>query len=249
MTTLWCAVWVVITAVVMMLTKKYYLPIIDKRINMADSKAPQNLKKEEAKKEEIIAESKDEIPHYYTKNKKSEYVYFILCLILAAIVGFFISKGNIKAVDSFKIILAFAVLSCSFITDMEYMIIPNLCPVLLISGRIITIIIEFIFYKDEALQFLINSLIAMVAYTVGLLIMAKITKGGIGMGDIKLFGSLGFLCGVISVTLTLILALFLCTVISTAFLVTKKKSKKDLLPLGPFTLFAYGISTILLELS
>ena len=62
----------------------------------------------------------------------------------------------------------------------------------------------------------------------------KLSKGGIGLGDVKLLSCIGFMCDIYIVIKTLTLALLACICILGVLLILKKQTVKDHLPFAPF---------------
>lgn len=244
MSIFWSVVWGILALAVMSITIKYYLPLLSRRTQVMVSEASANSEGNDATQE--LSVTKDGKYRSEILNKR---VFTIIMLCFCA--GFAISCGYSAAEHStsilgmLKMTLGMCVLSCIFITDMELMMIPNLCSLVLLGGRIIIIIAEFIWMKDEATAWLLNSLIALVISLLLLLLMAKLTRGGLGMGDVKMFSSLGFLCGVRAVCFTLMFAFLLCALASTGLLLSRRKQLKDSLPLGPFIWLGYGVTVLL----
>ncbi len=69
-------------------------------------------------------------------------------------------------------------------------------------------------------------------------------SGGMGGGDIKLMGVLGFWLGWRLMIVTMLISFILGAVISTILLISKVKSRKDAIPFGPFIALA-ALITIL----
>lgn len=67
-----------------------------------------------------------------------------------------------------------------------------------------------------------------------LYIVALVSKGGMGGGDIKLFGVLGFFVGMKGIVLTLFLAAFFGMVFGLMLIVLKKVKRKQPIPFAPF---------------
>ena len=65
-----------------------------------------------------------------------------------------------------------------------------------------------------------------------------IRKGGIGMGDVKLFFVLGLFCGTERVVVLLMLTLVFALIVGVARMILGKMGGKDRLPLGPFAYLA-----------
>lgn len=244
MSIIWGLIWGILALSIMSITIKYYLPMLSNRAQSMASEASANSEDNDIKNELPIEHD----GKYHSKilnHRIATFIMLILCTCFAMWCGSVAAKHSIYIVGMLKMTLGMCVLSCIFITDMELMVIPNLCSLVLFGGRILTIIAEFIWMKDTAVAWLLNSLIAFVISLLLLLIMAKITHGGLGMGDIKLFSSLGFLCGVRTMCFTLMFAFILCALASTGLLISRKKRLTDSLPLGPFIWLGYGIAVLL----
>lgn len=69
-----------------------------------------------------------------------------------------------------------------------------------------------------------------------------ISKGGMGGGDMKLFGLLGFVMGVKALLLTFFLSAFFGAIVGGGLLVTKVISRKQPIPFGPFILISACIT-------
>lgn len=245
-------IWGVMTPLIMVLTMQHYLPRLSLRIQKTSSEAPK-LSDEDAQSapvEEEVASAADADHKYCIQNillakKWARWTLLIIAAAFAAWCGYSAGLCGTSVIGQLKMTVAFAVLACVFITDLELFLIPNLCSLVLIGVRVLTILVEFIWMRDVALSYLIESAVAMVTCLIALLAMAMITRGGIGMGDVKLFSSIGFLCGFRAPLYTLILAFVICALVSTIFLLIGKKRLKDSLPLGPFVLVGFGISVLL----
>ncbi len=240
MSFVWSLVWGLAAIAVMSVTMKYYLPRLSERARLTTSEA--------LARSDGEGSQPDAAPGSGSRiSDKPLYVLLmlVLCGGYSAWCGYVAAEHAVSVIGMLKMMLAMAVLSCVFITDMELMMIPNLCSIILLAGRAVTIVLEFIWLRDEAVAWLLNSVIALVVSLLLLLLMTKVTRGGLGLGDVKLFSSLGFLCGIRAVCFTLMFAFFICAVASTGLLLTQKKKLKDSLPLGPFIWAGYGVTVLL----
>ncbi len=78
-----------------------------------------------------------------------------------------------------------------------------------------------------------------------LIVIAKVTKEAIGIGDGFVFVMLGAGLGVISSLLILFYALLLASIVSGVLLVIKRVSKKSRMPFIPFVFLSYlGVTLI-----
>lgn len=129
------------------------------------------------------------------------------------------------------------------VTDLDTKLIPNriLGPatvagiVLLVAGH----------FPDTAAGDLIEAAIGGAAYFVVMLLLALIVKGGIGFGDVKLAFLIGVFAGYLSlghVLLTGIGSFLIGGAVAAFLLITRKASRKDAVPFGPFMTTAVVIT-------
>ena len=219
--------WAALTLLAIFLTQKYYIPMLAQRTGREEA-AP-NLPR--------IRGGRD-------YGRILEAAALIGIAVFSFFCGCFTRAVAVDPAAFAKILLAFMVLTVSAVTDARLQIIPNPCPVVMLVGKLLIGICELVFLKAEPLALLINSFSALLIALIFLLIMAKLSGGGIGMGDVKLFSALGFLCGLAAFCITLLFSFVLCALFSIPALIMKKKGLKDALPLGPFILIAFGLSIL-----
>lgn len=232
--------WGLIVFNVMFFTIKYYVPYIFKNMQKMISEAHE---KDENLDDEAYrggGEKKD-----INFANKSVALILIFGTIFAAWCGYVSFEHHTSIINLLKVTLAFAVLSCVSITDFKLFIIPNTCSLCLIGGRIVCGVLEVIWMPDKVLTWFANSIIALVISLLFLLVMTKVTRGGIGFGDVKIISSLSFLCGISAMYYTLLFSSLLCSAVATILLLGKKKQLKDSLPLGPFIWIGFGITILL----
>ncbi|MBE7038167.1 MAG: prepilin peptidase [Ruminococcaceae bacterium] len=173
----------------------------------------------------------------YEKNVYS-LISLIVIIVLSALSGFIISKNAVSITALIMLGVSYIVLLGAAVIDYKLKIIPNFFPLVLIISRILILIYEFIFTNTVVASFL-SSLIGFFLSGLLLIIANKLSKGGIGAGDIKLLASLGLMCGVYVAFSTLLLALIACILISLILIALKKKTSKDVMPFGPFIYIGY----------
>lgn len=119
----------------------------------------------------------------------------------------------------------------SFI-DYYHQIIPDCLSAVIIILTILYKLLLFILYKIP-----FNSITSMLALLLSgglFLLIAIVSKGGIGGGDIKLISVLGFVLGIKKILLNMLLSFIIGGIFSIFALLLKKKGKKDTIPFGPF---------------
>jgi len=113
------------------------------------------------------------------------------------------------------------------VSDLSYMLIPN---------RIL--LFFFILFSIERMLIplspIYDSLLGSFVGFALLYVIAVISKGGMGGGDIKLFAVIGLVLG----TKDVLLAFFIATIVGTLFslfgMISKKLTRKSAIPFGPF---------------
>ncbi|NLA12596.1 MAG: prepilin peptidase [Firmicutes bacterium] len=73
------------------------------------------------------------------------------------------------------------------------------------------------------------------------LIIALVTRGGMGGGDIKLLAALGFLAGWFQLILIFFIAVFLGAIVGLIVIAVQRKGGKTPIPFGPFIAAGYAI--------
>lgn len=152
---------------------------------------------------------------------------------------------NFDDIFIIKILIILLVLSSVTILDYQTRKIPNVLPLVLIVIQIGFLPFEYFFEKDNFAILVISSAIGLIGTFIVLLLLNKLTKDGFGMGDVKIFSSLGFASGIASVIVTMLLSTLLGTVVGLFLILIKNKKKKDTVPFGPFILFGFSISIFL----
>lgn len=118
-----------------------------------------------------------------------------------------------------------------FVSDLYYMLIPN---------KILLFFLPFIVLARIFIP-LDPWYDALIGAVVGYLLLALIiivSKGGMGAGDMKLFGVIGFVLGWKNVLLTFFLAAFFGALIGGLLMLFKRVKKGQPIPFGPFIVLA-----------
>lgn len=129
--------------------------------------------------------------------------------------------------------------------DYRYKIVPNKVLLFCLGVRMIFLIFELIFEKAIFFDILKSMGIGVLVFGVFLFVCTLITKGGIGMGDIKLFMIMVLYQGFTNCLASVSISMILCFVLSVILIALKKKKIKDTLPLVPSILAGTFISVAL----
>ncbi len=228
--------WGILTPVIMAFTNKYWIPALYR-------------KQEEAASE--TDETGDGLGHalpqtYPLRDEPLRLPVLILSGIFAFACGYFASSYiSANARWFVSLWLAFCVLACIAVTDCKLLLMPNKCSLALLAGGCLLLVWEWIDSGSFPSGYALQSIISLVVSLVMLLLISFVSRGGVGMGDVKIVSCLAFVCGLRAVCYLLIFALLFSAVFSVVLLLTKKKQLKDLLPLGPFMWIAAGLLILL----
>lgn len=124
------------------------------------------------------------------------------------------------------------VLSYVSYTDLKNRIIPN--------EAVLTLLIYSFFIIDNYKQSIVMGLFVFLLH----LVLAVITNGGVGGGDIKLMSVMAFMMG-FNVTF-LVLPLAVMMVLTAIYCITTRKGLKYTVPLAPYIFLSY-ITLLVLE--
>lgn len=133
-----------------------------------------------------------------------------------------LSKINITSY-----IVVFAILITASIIDIKERRIPDN---LIIAGLVIGLTLAL--YNTE--HSLTDGLMAGVTAGLVLLLISYITKGGIGLGDVKLFGCAGVYLGLESTVSAMLIAAVLSGLFSFVLICISPDNKKREIPFAPF---------------
>ncbi|HCP15481.1 MAG TPA: prepilin peptidase [Peptococcaceae bacterium] len=116
--------------------------------------------------------------------------------------------------------------------DLEHGIIPDGLSVLLLGTGIV--------YHFLSMDIgLINRLLGMAVGFGLLFLLAVISKGGMGGGDIKLCAGIGFWLGFPGFLYALMAASIIGSIVSIALMALKRKGIKETIPFGPFLMIGF----------
>ncbi|WP_050615928.1 prepilin peptidase [Bacillus testis] len=147
---------------------------------------------------------------------------------------------------SSELLFAYALISLLVIvtvSDLAYMLIPD--KILIVFAGIFLVLMLFLDSLNP-----IDSLLGAIVGFALLLLIALVSKGGMGGGDIKLFAVLGLALGVKLTLLALFFSVFYGAVIGIILMAAGVVKKKQPVPFGPFialgalTSYYFGASIV-----
>lgn len=234
---LWASLWGLSIPLIMWVTIRYWLPkLTDQPTETAMSDEADNMKPNPG---QFVPRTR------CFQSNKWQIAYLIICGIFAAICGYAAITYANSPMSFVRMWMVFGVLACVTVTDIELFLIPNECSGVIILGGSILLVAQWFLEGTFPISMLLEGLLSLTICLILLLLMAAITRGGFGMGDVKILSSIAFVCGMRTVCYVLTLALIFSAVGSAVLLLTKKRQLRDLLPLGPFLWMAMGLLVLL----
>lgn len=165
---------------------------------------------------------------------------FISSLLCAA-VGWMTSSLTPEFWNYGKWCVVALMLLAAMMVDYRCHRIPNAVVLFGYAAGALLLAVEFIFHRQGVLRSLLAALIGASFCLVLLYLLARLTREGVGMGDVKILSAMGWLLGVVPALISLFLAMIVCALVAVVLLLSKKKTAKDVLPLGPFLFLGYFI--------
>lgn len=192
---------------------------------------------------EIEQEFMDEIKKY----EGSVWNYGLLGSITAvsALCGVCLFRNTVSVSAAIQIAACYFAVLCAAVIDLKLRIIPNLIPITLIGMKVLIYIYE-VLVKQLPVSGIVAPIVGCLLCGLFLLLGNKLSKGGIGAGDVKLLAVMGFVLGAYAVFTTLIFALIVCSIFAATVMITGKMTIRQSVPFGPFLYVGYTAMCLLL---
>ncbi len=179
------------------------------------------------------------------KQCKSIIVFIVILASLIAITLVLDLFYQLSTIYIAKRISLIAILWPIAISDYKEYRIPNKLIIYGLIIRIALLICEFIFSFNTVLATVIYEVIAVVGASAVCFLCMLISKGSLGMGDLKLMILMGFMLGIEGICYSMFVSIFFSFVAAVILLASKKKKRKDAIPFAPFILAGTFTSIIL----
>ncbi len=170
--------------------------------------------------------------------------------VIAAAVGFtatvMLYKYCSVTINILRLQFAYICIAGAACVDLRECRIPNVFPAAMAIAGIVSLAAMYFTNVEGVMAYMLSSVVGTVACAVCMFIVYALTKGGIGMGDIKLLCALSLLCGANSLGCTVAVGAVSCGLVTAVLLIMKKKKiKDDALPFAPFAFLGFAVSVIL----
>ena len=170
-------------------------------------------------------------------------------LLLAAAGGFasgymLVLRAGTYPPNLLRLVLLGTLLTAAAYIDALSHKIPNwivLCTAAVFAG---CTVLDFVLSGTDAVPMAINSVLAAVAFFVVFFLVRLASRGGVGYGDIKMITATALILGVYGTFTFLLVSHVLAAVAAIVLLVSKKATRKDGLPFGPFFYLGYLVTIL-----
>lgn len=160
--------------------------------------------------------------------------YFIIALMVTAGLAAEFSAFDYSMVKSIRYLVLVVALFLIAWIDQKKKRIPNKILKTLLAVRTSLLIVEWMMFPQLGLSLLISAILG-VLLGGGLFLLAHfISKGGVGMGDVKLVAVVGIYMGGGSVMADIFLSVMASAAYSIIMLIRKKIKLKEEIPFAPF---------------
>lgn len=182
---------------------------------------------------------------------REQWAYKKFCILIWVMAGLTLVFGfefylfQYSAWKSIRYLTLFWVLGMIAWVDQGSKRIPNAVLADLLAVRTFLLILECLFNQKYWLSILISAGLGMVLGGGMFLLCFLLARGGIGAGDVKLLGVIGYCVGGGAIFTLIFLTALLAALYSVLMLALKKTSLKQEIPFAPFV-FAGTILTMML---
>lgn len=170
------------------------------------------------------------------------YLLLLLFTLGFVYVAYILEYGPVKILRYYILVYAAFGLAC---IDLQKQIIPNKILLILLGIRGILFLPEMLLYPDYAGNFIWSAVSGALFGMAVLFAGYFVCKKGMGMGDIKLFGVIGWYVGPTAVMVMMFFSLCAAAVYSIILLILKRIDKKDEIPFAPFCFAGVVIGALL----
>ena len=161
-----------------------------------------------------------------------------ICLLAAAAAGGALSgwlaAGHTALPYQVRGAMALAAVGAGAVTDLFRRRIPNLCSLILVAGAAVCTALDFWSAPDSAGLVLCSGLLGGVGLLVCLSICRWISRGGVGIGDIKLVSATALVMGLYGGLAMLLFAQVAAVLAAVGLLLSRRAKWKDSVPFAPF---------------
>lgn len=185
---------------------------------------------------------------FFNKSNWKQIIFLGVLSLICSVAAVLSYNSGASALELCRQVIVALILLSAMIIDSKTHLIPNLLIHCSLGIGVLLLLLEFILARDTFLTSLLMSVAGFICCVVLFYVLSRLTKEGIGMGDVKLISVVGLLLGLSSTLMSVLFSLILCTLASIVLLFGKKKNRNDRIAFGPFMFFGYILMFILFSL-
>ncbi len=141
-----------------------------------------------------------------------------------------------------RLIFVTAILSVCAIIDLYSKRIPNILVLCVLVCGILFLGVDAIIEKKT--EYIVTGIAGFAICLILLFFLSLISKGGLGMGDVKIISAVAFITGLETAFYMVFFGMIICMGVSIYLLLFKKMSKKDTIPFGPFLYIGFLLTVL-----
>lgn len=171
-------------------------------------------------------------------------VILVAALVFSGVAYTVINTRVALPLEAVKITLTYVAVLLAAAVDYKTHLVPNGVVFSAFAIRFLLYLIEYFASPEEFPQLVLSSFLGFCFCFGILLIISMLTKGGLGFGDVKLMSLIGLACGISWAFGTLFYSVLISFFAALFLLLTKKKTRKQAMPFGPFIYMGYVLTLL-----
>lgn len=144
-----------------------------------------------------------------------------------------------------RVVFALYMVSLCAVTDFREHRIPNAFTALLALGEFAVLAADWILGRPEAAAYTFSAVFSCLLTVILMSLAAFLSKGGLGLGDIKLLAALAFAGDIYLLGSSVLISVLCCSAVGILLIILKKRSVKDGLPYAPFLFIGLAASVFM----
>ena len=177
-----------------------------------------------------------------------EWGLILLAAVLVGAVALRLQNAQTEPITGGRLLVTALLLLPMMVIDWHTHRIPNALVLTMLAAGTVFLAMEFFLTPEIFRNQLVSCILGLAGFLVLFYVMARLTRGGIGMGDVKLIAAEGWMTGFVITLASTMFSLLVCSAVATVLLFTKKKNSNDQVPFGPFLFFGYVLSLLICNL-
>lgn len=174
-----------------------------------------------------------------TFSKKRQCLLWSSSILLTLVASYVIYETSEDICTFTRFITLYQILFCVAVIDYHYKIIPNFLLLVGMGCQFLCNLFTHFMQNSSWMQIFQSNIIGLLGSIFLLLLIYLLSKQSIGFGDVKLFGVLGFYTDFSFSFTILFLALLCSSLCAIVCLISKRKSRTDTIPFGPFVFLGF----------